>query len=110
MEFDCLYARGKDLRGQPLYVRREWLKDVIHGRDLVLPARRLADDGLTAWAGLLARLPQHRHERHQTVLPRKRDHRLGVPASITQLAGLGSALLATRTRRRAHGSHQWVPR
>jgi ATP-dependent DNA ligase len=28
---------------------------VIHGLDLVLPARRLADDGLTAWAEVLAR-------------------------------------------------------
>jgi len=28
----------------------EWLEDVTHGQDLVLPARRLADDGLAAWA------------------------------------------------------------
>jgi ATP-dependent DNA ligase len=55
MEFDCLYAGGKDLRGQPLYVRRNVVEDVLDGQDLVLPVRRLADDGLTAWAEVLAR-------------------------------------------------------
>jgi ATP-dependent DNA ligase len=30
-------------------------EDVLEGQDLMLPARRLADDGLTAWADVLAR-------------------------------------------------------
>jgi ATP-dependent DNA ligase len=55
MAFDALYAAGRDLRELELRARREWLEDVIHGLDLVLPARRLADDGLTAWAEVLAR-------------------------------------------------------
>jgi bifunctional non-homologous end joining protein LigD len=42
--FDCLYARGKDLRTQLLRVRRDVLEDLV-GHDLVLPARRLAPDG-----------------------------------------------------------------
>jgi len=66
MVFDCLYARGKDLRDRPLYVRRNVIEGVLDGRDLVLPVRRLADDGLKAWQqvlehgweGLVAKDPQ----------------------------------------------------
>jgi ATP-dependent DNA ligase len=53
--FDCLHAAGRDLRELELRARREWLEDAIHGHDLVLPTRRLADDGLTAWAEVLER-------------------------------------------------------
>ncbi len=51
MVFDCLYARNKDLRSQPLYVRRNVLEDVlcIDEQDLLLPVRRLSNDGLKAW-------------------------------------------------------------
>jgi bifunctional non-homologous end joining protein LigD len=52
--FDCLHAAGGDLRELPLQARRDRLEAVL-GEDLVLPARRLADDGLTAWAEVLAR-------------------------------------------------------
>lgn len=49
MVFDCLQARSKDLRSQPLYVRRNVIEDVLDEQDMVLPVRRLADDGLKAW-------------------------------------------------------------
>jgi bifunctional non-homologous end joining protein LigD len=49
MVFDCLQARGKDLRSQPLYVRRNVIEDVLDEQDLLLPVRRLSDDGLKAW-------------------------------------------------------------
>ena len=49
MTFDGLRARGKDLRTQPLYVRRNVIEDVLDEQDMVLPVRRLADDGLKAW-------------------------------------------------------------
>ncbi len=49
MVFDCPYARGKDLRDRPFYVRRNVIEDVLDGQDLLLPVRRLADDGLKAW-------------------------------------------------------------
>ena len=55
MAFDCLYARGKDLRKRPLRVRRNVLEELVDGQHLVLPARRLADDGLEAWAQVLER-------------------------------------------------------
>jgi bifunctional non-homologous end joining protein LigD len=55
MVFDCLYARGKDLRERPLHVRRHVLEGEVDGHRLILPARRLAEDGLTAWAEVLAR-------------------------------------------------------
>jgi bifunctional non-homologous end joining protein LigD len=55
MAFDCLYYRGKDLRDRPLYVRRNVVEDILNGQDLVLPVRRLADDGLKAWQQVLER-------------------------------------------------------
>jgi len=55
MVFDCLYARNKDLRKQPLYVRRNVIEDVLDEQDMVLPGRRLSDDGLKAWQEVLAR-------------------------------------------------------
>jgi hypothetical protein len=36
-------------------VRRNELKDIIDGQRLALPVRRLADNGLEAWAQVLAR-------------------------------------------------------
>jgi bifunctional non-homologous end joining protein LigD len=53
--FDCLYARGKDLRERPLRVRRNVLEEIVDGQHLVLPARRLADNGLEAWGQVLDR-------------------------------------------------------
>jgi ATP-dependent DNA ligase len=55
MAFDCLYAAGRDLRRVALRVRRGWLEDIVYGQHLVLPARRLAPNGLEAWAEVLAR-------------------------------------------------------
>jgi bifunctional non-homologous end joining protein LigD len=55
MVFDCLQARGKDLRKQPLYVRRSVIEDMLHEQDMVLPVRRLADDGLKAWQQVIER-------------------------------------------------------
>jgi len=49
MVFDCLHARNKDLRKQPLYVRRNVIEDVLDEQDMVLPVRRMADDGVKAW-------------------------------------------------------------
>ncbi len=36
-------------------MRRNVLEDVLDGQDLVLPVRRLSDDGLKAWQDVLAR-------------------------------------------------------
>lgn len=55
MAFDCLYARGKDLRTRALRVRRNVLEEIVDGQPLGLPARRLADNGLEAWAQVLER-------------------------------------------------------
>jgi bifunctional non-homologous end joining protein LigD len=55
MAFDCLYHRGHDLRPHPLTTRRNVLEDVLDGQDLVLPVRRLSDDGLKAWQDVLGR-------------------------------------------------------
>lgn len=56
LAFDCLYVRGKDLRKRPLRVRRNVLEELVSDQRLILPARRLAEDGLEAWAQVIARL------------------------------------------------------
>jgi ATP-dependent DNA ligase len=74
MAFDCLHAAGHDLRPLELRARRDWLEDVLEGH-LILPARRLADDGLTAWAevlergyeGLVAKDPSSRYRGGRTL-------------------------------------------
>jgi bifunctional non-homologous end joining protein LigD len=54
MAFDCLHAADRDLRELALRARRERLEYVLEGQ-LILPVRRLADDGLTAWQEVLTR-------------------------------------------------------
>jgi bifunctional non-homologous end joining protein LigD len=53
--FDVLYARGRDLRPQPLEKRRGVLERLVEGASLVFPVRRLSGDGHKAWAEVLAR-------------------------------------------------------
>ena len=48
--FDCLYRDGKDLRGEPLPVRRAALEAAIGQTDRLFPSRRLSADGLKAFA------------------------------------------------------------
>jgi bifunctional non-homologous end joining protein LigD len=47
--FDCLYARGQDLRGRPLAERRRVLETEVPDKPPLQLARRLADDGLKAF-------------------------------------------------------------
>ena len=54
MVFDCLYTQNKDLRKQPLSVRRNVIEDVLD-EQMVRPVRRLADDGLKAWQQAIER-------------------------------------------------------
>jgi bifunctional non-homologous end joining protein LigD len=55
MAFDCLWVVGRDLRERALGFRRAQLEEVLAGRDVLLPARRLADDGPRAWAQVVER-------------------------------------------------------
>ena len=48
--FDCLYRKGRDLRGEPLSGRRETLEEAIGDTDLLFPSRRLGQNGLKAFA------------------------------------------------------------
>ena len=48
--FDCLHARGHDLTGEPLEVRRAKLEAEVREGSRLRVARRLADDGLAAFA------------------------------------------------------------
>jgi len=53
--FDLLYRDGTHLSSRPLRERRAQLEQVVAGGDLVLPVRRLAANGLEAWAAVLER-------------------------------------------------------
>ena len=48
--FDCLYARGRDLRGRPLAERRAVLERELREHRALRLARRLAGDGFKAFA------------------------------------------------------------
>ena len=47
--FDCLFANGRDLRTEPLSVRRKSLKNAIKTGNVLLIAERLAENGLQAY-------------------------------------------------------------
>ena len=48
--FDCLYARGQDLRSRPLVERRAVVEREVRPGPVLLLARRLAADGFQAFA------------------------------------------------------------
>jgi len=48
--FDCLYADGRDLRGEPLRTRRPVVETAIRDTPHLFPSRRLARDGFEAYA------------------------------------------------------------
>jgi bifunctional non-homologous end joining protein LigD len=48
--FDCLHARGRDLLREPLTARRAVLETEVREGPVLRVARRLADDGLAAFA------------------------------------------------------------
>jgi bifunctional non-homologous end joining protein LigD len=53
--FDCLYARGKNLMGEPLKRRRAVLERELKAAEgPLLVARRLAENGLEAWQEVVA--------------------------------------------------------
>jgi bifunctional non-homologous end joining protein LigD len=55
MAFDLLYRDGRDVTARPLRDRRLRLEDIVAGNNLVFPVRRLAPDGLEAWAQVVER-------------------------------------------------------
>ncbi len=61
--FDCLYKAGRDLRGEPLPVRRAAVEETVSGVDRLFPSRRLPGNGAAAfrtarekgWEGLVTK-------------------------------------------------------
>ena len=49
MVFDCLYVGGRDLRSEPLRLRRPALEAAIRNRAHLFPSRRLGRNGLAAY-------------------------------------------------------------
>jgi bifunctional non-homologous end joining protein LigD len=48
--FDCLYRNGRDLRREPLSIRRIALEESVPAGESLLPSRRLSPNGLKAFA------------------------------------------------------------
>jgi bifunctional non-homologous end joining protein LigD len=94
--FDCLFARGKDLMGQPLRRRRTALEREAGGAEgPIILARRLAPDGLEAWKevvahgweGLIAKDPASIYEpgvRTRSWIKVKHKVRIGWPGEGTE--------------------------
>jgi bifunctional non-homologous end joining protein LigD len=95
MVFDCLQARGKDLRSQPLYVRRNVIEDVLDEQDIVLPVRRLADDGRKAW---------------QQVIERGYEGLVAKDAESTYVGGRTLKWLKVKQPRYREGERGWEPK
>jgi bifunctional non-homologous end joining protein LigD len=55
MAFDLLYQDRRDLTGRQLRDRRARLEDVVAGSELFFRVRRLAPDGVQAWAQVVQR-------------------------------------------------------
>src|SRR5467141_4555539 len=55
MVFDVLELGGKDMRKEPLWKRRKALEELVAGARMILPARRLSDNGLKAWTQAVQR-------------------------------------------------------
>jgi bifunctional non-homologous end joining protein LigD len=54
MVFDLMYRNSRDLSQRPLHERRQRLEALLEaGADRILPVRRLASNGLAAWAQVL---------------------------------------------------------
>jgi ATP-dependent DNA ligase len=92
MAFDCLQLDKGDLRSETLRVRRERLEYVLDRAPVVLlPVRRLSDEGLKAWQqvidhgyeGMVAKDPQSPYVRGRTLkwlkikLPKYREEERG---------------------------------
>jgi bifunctional non-homologous end joining protein LigD len=48
--FDCVYRNGRDFRNEALTVRREAIESVLDGQQKLFPSKRLAPNGLDAYA------------------------------------------------------------
>jgi bifunctional non-homologous end joining protein LigD len=55
MVFDLLELDGRDLRREPLKVRRRLLERLLRSHGMIFAVRRLARDGLKAWEEAVAR-------------------------------------------------------
>jgi bifunctional non-homologous end joining protein LigD len=53
--FDCLYRNGRDLRAQPLSLRREAMEQAIRGSQLLFPSHLMDPNGLVAFKEAKAR-------------------------------------------------------
>jgi ATP-dependent DNA ligase len=51
--FDCRLTDKKDIHERPLHVRWNALETLLDDPNLMLPLRRLSDDGLKAWQQVL---------------------------------------------------------
>jgi ATP-dependent DNA ligase len=55
MAFDLISLSGRDQTQRSLRARRQGLEELVAGSELIFPLRRLAANGLEAWAQVLER-------------------------------------------------------
>jgi|SRR4029077_10463942 len=75
MAFDLLELDGRDLRREPLKVRRRLLERLVRSHGMIFAARRLSRNGLKAWEeavargfeGIVAKNPESRYVPGRTV-------------------------------------------
>jgi bifunctional non-homologous end joining protein LigD len=118
MAFDCLYVRGRDVRAEPLKDRRKRLEDELEG-SAILPARRLPDDGLEAWAlvqergyeGLVAKdaMAPYRSTTRWSKVKVRREARFVIGGIVVTPSGYRDLLLGQRVGRelRYVGTVEW---
>jgi bifunctional non-homologous end joining protein LigD len=112
MAFDCLWLEDRDLRSEPLKTRRRALADAVDGASLILPTRRLPDDGLEAWRlvkdrgyeGLVAKNNESRYETGESrnwIKIKFRQERSFIVGGIgTRADGAPRLLVGERVKRR----------
>ena len=87
MAFDLLELDGRDLRGEPLKVRRRLLERFIGGHGMIFAVRRFSRNGLRAWEeavargfeGIVAKSPESRYVPGRTLAwlkVKQRDYRV----------------------------------
>jgi len=91
MAFDLLELDGRDLRKEPLKMRRRLLERLVRSHSMIFAARRLSRNGLKAWEeavargfeGLVAKNPESRYVPGRTLawlkvkVPRYREGERG---------------------------------
>jgi len=106
MAFDLLELDGRDLRREPLKMRRRLLERLVRSHGMIFATRRLSRNGLKAWEEAVARgfegIVVKNPERATCRAARSRGSRSSSPTTARARAGG-----RRRENRRDHGGPPW---